>query len=65
MAKGGPGGWFPAGWVPQRLRVPLAGLMDDKRILERGCVLLTFLPDANHLRTTACPLFALCREAAS
>jgi hypothetical protein len=40
-----------AGWVPQRLRVPLAGLVDAKRTLERGCVLLAFLPDTNHLRT--------------
>jgi hypothetical protein len=65
LTKGGMGGWFPAGWVPQRLRVPLAGLMDDKRILERGCVLLTFLPDANHLRTAACPHFSLLWKAAS
>jgi len=51
--KDGWRGWFEPGWVPQRLRVPLSTLMDEKGALARGCVLLGFLPDGNHLCTYA------------
>jgi len=52
--KDGWRGWFEPGWVPQRLRVPLSTLMDEKGALARGCVLLGFLPDGNHLLAYTC-----------